>query len=79
MTPNFFGPTSDRTSDGKTDTAFVSDIWLANQLHVARSTIRVQRHLRQSGQPHWLKLDPVYIGSIPRYRTQDAMAWLRSL
>jgi len=79
MDPKFDGPASIDTPDEKSDTAFVSDLWLAQQLHVARSTIRVQRHLRQNGKPHWLELDPIYIGSIPRYRTQDAMAWLRSL
>lgn len=58
---------------------FVSDAWLAEQIQVARSTIRVQRHLRLQGKPHWLNLDPVYIGSLPRYRVDDVRAWLNGL
>ena len=31
---------------------------------VKPGTIRVQRHLRRHGKPHWFKVDPIYVGSL---------------
>jgi hypothetical protein len=56
---------------------FVTDSWLANQLQMAVATIRSQRFKRLHGLDHWLDLAPVYIGSKPRYRRTDAIAWLQ--
>ena len=56
---------------------FVTDAWLAGQLQMAAATIRSQRFKRLHGLDHWLDLAPVYIGSKPRYRRTDAVAWLQ--
>ena len=55
---------------------FITDAWLANQLQMAVATIRSQRFKRLHGNDHWLTIDPVYIGSKPRYRRSDAIEWL---
>ncbi len=57
-------------------TTFVTDRWLADQLQMAVATIRSQRFKRRHGLNHWLDLDPIYIGSKPRYRLSDALKWL---
>jgi hypothetical protein len=55
---------------------FVDDAWFASALKMKPGTIRSQRWKRKHGQPHWLNIDPVMIGSKPRYRRSDAIAWL---
>ena len=60
------------------DSEFITDAWLAKQLQMAVATIRSQRFKRLHGLDHWLDLAPVYIGSRPRYRRSDAIAWLKS-
>jgi hypothetical protein len=57
---------------------FVTDSWLANQLQMAVATIRSQRFKRLHGLDHWLDLAPTYIGSRPRYRRSEALAWINS-
>ena len=57
---------------------FVTDAWLADQLQMAVATIRSQRFKRLHGLDHWLGLAPIYIGSRPRYRRSEALAWIRS-
>ena len=57
---------------------FITDAWLAEQLQLAVATIRSQRFKRLHGLEHWLDLAPVYIGSKPRYRRSEAIAWLQS-
>ena len=55
----------------------VNDAWIASQLQMKPSTIRAQRHKRKNGQPHWLTLDPVLIGTKPRYVRADVEKWLQ--
>jgi hypothetical protein len=55
---------------------FVTDVWLADQLKMAVATIRSQRFKRLHGYDHWLDIDPVYLGSKPRYRRADVTTWL---
>lgn len=57
---------------------FVTDSWLAEQLQMAVATIRSQRFKRLHGYEHWLDIAPVYIGSRPRYRRSEALAWINS-
>ena len=57
---------------------FITDSWLADQLQMAVATIRSQRFKRLHGHDHWLDLAPTYIGSKPRYRRSEAIAWLQS-
>lgn len=56
---------------------FVDDQWLADRIGMKIATIRSQRFKRRHGQKHWLELDPVYIGSKPRYRRAEVLEWLR--
>ena len=60
------------------ESEFVTDAWLADQLQMAVATIRSQRFKRLHGEPHWLDIAPVYLGSRPRYRRADALTWIRS-
>ena len=55
---------------------FVDDNWIAEQIGMKVSTIRGQRFNRKHGHPHWLDIDPVFIGSKPRWRLNDVIAWL---
>lgn len=57
---------------------FVTDAWLADQLQMAVATIRSQRYKRLHDLDHWLDLAPVYLGSRPRYRRSEALAYIRS-
>ncbi len=57
---------------------FVTDSWLADQLQMAVATIRSQRYKRLHGLDHWLDLAPIYLGSRPRYRRSEALAYIHS-
>ena len=57
---------------------FVTDSWLAYQLQMAVATIRSQRFKRLHGHDHWLDLAPIYLGSRPRYRRSEALAWIHN-
>lgn len=56
---------------------FIDDPWLAKSFKGSVSTIRSQRYKRRHGLPHWLDIDPVMFGSMPRYRLSDVVAWLK--
>jgi len=56
----------------------IDDAAVAKILCMAPATIRVQRFRRRSALPHWLTVDPIYIGSRPRYRQQDIAGWLET-
>ncbi len=58
-------------------TTFVDDQWIAERIGMKVATIRSQRFKRRHGLPHWLDLDPVMIGSKPRYRLSTALNWLQ--
>jgi len=59
-------------------TVLLRDRDVAERLAVSPVTIRKQRFDRRHGFPHWFTLDPVMIGSAPRYRISDVEAWLAS-
>lgn len=63
----------------KHKTAFLSDAEIADELKMSRSWVRKQRWLRRKGDEHVLTLDPVMIGSVPRYRTDEVEAWIDRL
>ena len=60
-------------------TTFVDDKWLAQRTGFKPPTFRGQRFKRLHDEDHWFDVDPVYIGSKPRYRLSDALAWLKRL
>ncbi len=43
------------------------------------SWVRVQRFKRKSGTEHSFTVDPVFIGSSPRYKQEDIQIWLSTL
>ena len=57
---------------------FVDDQWLSLHIGMKVATIRSQRFKRRHGLDHWLDLDPVMIGTKPRYRLSEALAWLEA-
>lgn len=59
--------------------ALMNDGEVATLLKVSKSCIRGQRFKRQHGLPHWLTVDPVYIGKCPRYRHADFQSWMGAL
>ncbi len=69
--PDEYGQAADPT------TTFVDDRWPAQQIGMKPGTIRSQRFKRLHGQDHWFDVDPVYIGSKPRYRLYDVLTWLK--
>ena len=62
-----------------TNTKLFIDSKLAELLSLSYSWVRKQRWMRRGSQPHVLTIDPIMIGSAPRYRVSDVEAWLASL
>lgn len=58
---------------------YLSDQDIANILRLSTAWVRKQRHLRNRSEDHVLSIDPVYIGSSPRYRFTDFSEWQASL
>ena len=56
----------------------INDAEIARLLSMSRSWVRKQRFNRRHGLPHVFDLDPVLIGSVPRYRIEDVIAWIDS-
>ena len=57
----------------------VGDTTLASLLAMSNSWVRVERHKRRNGLPHTLNIDPVMIGTSPRYRIEDVEAFIKGL
>lgn len=49
---------------------------IASRLSVSRSWVRKQRFLRRHDLPHVLDIDPILVGSLPRYRASDIDRWI---
>jgi hypothetical protein len=58
---------------------FLNDADVAIWLRVSLSWVRVQRCKRRHGLAHKFDIDPVMIGSMPRYRQEDVIAWINNL
>jgi hypothetical protein len=56
----------------------IADSAVARALSISPTTIRQQRFRRRHSLPHWFPLDPVMIGSVPRYRLTEVEAWVAS-
>ncbi|MBT5062591.1 MAG: hypothetical protein HOM65_09170 [Verrucomicrobia bacterium] len=61
------------------DIKLLNDKRIAELFGVSESWVRVQRYNRRHGLSHELNIDPVMIGSMPRYRHEDVIAWIDSL
>ena len=57
----------------------ICDKELASWMAMSGSWVRVERHKRRNGLPHTLNIDPVMIGSSPRYRVEDVEAFIKGL
>ena len=49
---------------------------IASLLRMSRSWVRKQRMLRRAGLAHVLAVDPIMIGTCPRYSRAEIEAWL---
>jgi hypothetical protein len=49
----------------------IKDSDIAETLSMSRSWVRGQRYLRRHSLPHILSIDPIMIGSNPRYRVEE--------
>lgn len=58
---------------------FLNDSAVAETVCMSPSWVRVQRYKRRKGLPHTLNIDPVMIGSSPRYRMEDVEAFIEGL
>ena len=59
--------------------SFLNDTDVAAALNLSRSWVRKQRWLRRHRMDPVFELDPVMIGSIPRYRKDEFQAWMEGL
>lgn len=57
----------------------LNDAEIAGLIRLSVSWVRQQRFLRRHGRPHALTVDPVLIGTAPRYRRDEVMAWIEGL
>ena len=57
----------------------IRDKELASRMAMSGSWVRGERHKRRKGLPHTLNIDPVMIGSSPRYRIEDVEAFIEGL
>ena len=63
----------------KQEVAFLSDLQIGRLVGFSSEWVRQQRYFRRHGRKHAFQLDPIYIGSKPRYRAADVYAWVDSL
>lgn len=57
----------------------ICDKEVARLIGMSPSWVRVQRWKRRSEQEHVFNIDPVMIGTSPRYRIEQIEAWIISL
>lgn len=61
------------------DRMLIRDKEVAIMVGMSASWVRVQRFKRRRGLDHSFKVDPLLIGTSPRYRITDVTEWLSSL
>lgn len=59
-------------------TNLIRDADVARLLSISRSWVRKERFNRRHGNPHSFNLDPILIGTAPRYRLTDVVAWIEA-
>ena len=67
------------SNEFRQDSVLINDADIAGMLGMSRSWVRKQRFNRRRGLPHTLTIDPVMIGSAPRYRRLEVRDWVASL
>jgi hypothetical protein len=58
---------------------FYNDNDIARFVGVSPSWVRLQRHFRKHNKPHVFDIDPIFLGSRPRYPVDAVQAWLEKL
>lgn len=58
---------------------FLNDKEVARILGLSPSWVRGQRYKRSHGLPHFLEIDPRYIGTCPRYVRAEIDAFVAAL
>ena len=58
--------------------ALICDGDITKLIALSKSWVRKQRWLRRHGLPHEFTVDPVMIGSTPRYRLDEVLAWIEA-
>lgn len=58
---------------------FYSDRDIAKMLKVSPSWVRGQRFNRRHGRDHCLDVDPVMVGSLPRYAPEAIEDWVERI
>jgi len=56
----------------------VGDGDIAKLISLSKSWVRKERFNRRHGLPHSFTLDPVMIGSAPRYRLAEVQDWIEA-
>lgn len=56
----------------------LNDRAIAATLCMSQSWVRKQRWLRRKGEPHTLDIEPIFIGTTPRYKHEDVENWLQN-
>lgn len=57
----------------------VDDAIIADLLSMSRSWVRKERFNRRHSLPHTFDVDPIMIGSSPRYRIEEVEAFIARL
>jgi hypothetical protein len=57
---------------------FLNDRDIAQLFGMSPGWVRMQRHFRRFGRDHFLTIDPVLIGTRPRYRREDVAALVKA-
>jgi predicted DNA-binding transcriptional regulator AlpA len=67
------------TNLNKQEVAFISDREIGRLVGFSSEWVRQQRYFRRHGKKHSFPLDPIYIGTKPRYRASEVYAWVEAL
>jgi len=57
----------------------ISDSEVATLVTMSRSWVRQQRFRRRHGKDHVFTVDPVQLGSTPRYRREEVESWIEEI
>ncbi len=63
----------------ETTPEFYNDRDIARLLGMSPGWVRTQRYFRRHGRCHALAIDPVQLGTSPRYRREDVEEWIAAL
>jgi hypothetical protein len=57
----------------------LNDRDIARRVNFSTEWVRQERYRRRDGKPHVLNIDPVIVGTKPRYWAADVDAWFAAL